>query len=404
MLFPGTADGIDGARLHRRRAVGLHRPRRGAGDEDRRQDRPPPRPRRHGGEHDQHVRQPDGPVRPVPQPQVRPDHAGGLLPPAGRLRRARSRRPAVRPRPGGREARGRADRPKRPSCASGEQDSTRSVEEGRRARSWPTSTRRSPRPTKPAANAARVRLPQRASRRSRIASKWVQVDLGQSVALDRSRPVRLPRRLQRHRRRLRLPGALQGRAVRRCRLPDRASRSSPTTRRPTCRTPAWRRRRIRRTAATGRYVRVTATKLAPRQNDFIFALAELEVFDAAGQERRRRRGGDGARLDRGARPLAEVEPDRRLSPPARPWPAIVAKLTKERERTARTRRSTPTRAKAMAERRGGRWPASRRELAKLPPAARGLRRHRPHGGGARSAAPGPTAASRGRSTSCRAAT
>lgn len=32
----------------------------------------------------------------------------------------------------------------------------------------------------------------------------------------------------------------------------------------------------------GRYVRVTATKLAQRKNDFIFALAELQVFDAAG--------------------------------------------------------------------------------------------------------------------------
>ena len=32
-----------------------------------------------------------------------------------------------------------------------------------------------------------------------------------------------------------------------------------------------------------RYVRVTATKLAPRQNDFIFALAELQVFNEAGE-------------------------------------------------------------------------------------------------------------------------
>ncbi|HSI12492.1 MAG TPA: DUF1553 domain-containing protein [Chthoniobacter sp.] len=32
----------------------------------------------------------------------------------------------------------------------------------------------------------------------------------------------------------------------------------------------------------GRYVRVTVTKLAPRKNDFIFALAELQVFDPAG--------------------------------------------------------------------------------------------------------------------------
>jgi mono/diheme cytochrome c family protein len=33
----------------------------------------------------------------------------------------------------------------------------------------------------------------------------------------------------------------------------------------------------------GRYVRVTATKLAPRKDDFIFALAELQVFDAGGK-------------------------------------------------------------------------------------------------------------------------
>ena len=33
---------------------------------------------------------------------------------------------------------------------------------------------------------------------------------------------------------------------------------------------------------SGRFVRVTATKLAPRQNDFIFALGELGVFDDAG--------------------------------------------------------------------------------------------------------------------------
>ena len=40
-----------GARLPRGRAVGLHRPRRVARDEDRRQDRPAPRPRRHGRQH-----------------------------------------------------------------------------------------------------------------------------------------------------------------------------------------------------------------------------------------------------------------------------------------------------------------------------------------------------------------
>ncbi len=36
------------------------------------------------------------------------------------------------------------------------------------------------------------------------------------------------------------------------------------------------------TGATGRYVRITATKLAPRSNDFIFSLAELEVVSPEG--------------------------------------------------------------------------------------------------------------------------
>ncbi len=34
---------------------------------------------------------------------------------------------------------------------------------------------------------------------------------------------------------------------------------------------------------TARYVRITATKLAPRQNDFIFSLAEVQIFDPSGK-------------------------------------------------------------------------------------------------------------------------
>ena len=49
----------------------------------------------------QHVLQPDRPLRPVPRSQVRPDHAGGLLQPAGRLRRPRPGRSRVRRRSGG---------------------------------------------------------------------------------------------------------------------------------------------------------------------------------------------------------------------------------------------------------------------------------------------------------------
>jgi hypothetical protein len=37
-------------------------------------------------------------------------------------------------------------------------------------------------------------------------------------------------------------------------------------------------------AAKGRYVRITATRLAPRKDDFIFALAEVQVKDAAGKD------------------------------------------------------------------------------------------------------------------------
>ena len=37
------------------------------------------------------------------------------------------------------------------------------------------------------------------------------------------------------------------------------------------------------TGKSGRYIRVTATKLAPRQEDYIFALSELQVFDTAGK-------------------------------------------------------------------------------------------------------------------------
>ena len=98
VLYPGTTRRHRGARFPRRRAVGSHRARGGAGDEDRRQDRAAPRPRRHGAEHDRHLLQPHRAVRAVPQSQVRSDLAGGLLHAAGRLRRARSHRRGLRPR------------------------------------------------------------------------------------------------------------------------------------------------------------------------------------------------------------------------------------------------------------------------------------------------------------------
>ena len=51
-------------------------------------------------------------------------------------------------------------------------------------------------------------------------------------------------------------------------------------------------------------MRVTATKLAPRKDDYIFALAELQVFDPQGKNVALGRAGGVARLDRSASALA----------------------------------------------------------------------------------------------------
>ena len=67
--------------------------------------------------------------------------------------------------------------------------------------------------------------------------------------------------------------------------------------------------------AVARYVRVTARKLWPRTNDFVFALSELQV-ESGGEKRGRRGHGHGARFDRSG-PLGGEEPGRRLfQPPA----------------------------------------------------------------------------------------
>ncbi len=84
--FPPTPTrGCD--RLHRRRTVGLCRPHRAARGHDRQSNHPLQRPRRHGHDRDVHLPKPHRPLRPLPQPQVRPHHPGRLLPPASRLRR-----------------------------------------------------------------------------------------------------------------------------------------------------------------------------------------------------------------------------------------------------------------------------------------------------------------------------
>ncbi len=64
----------------------------------------------------------------------------------------------------------------------------------------------------------------------------------------------------------------------------------------------------------GRYVRVTATKLAPRQNDYMLALAELEVFDADGKNLATGTAVTALDSIEARSAVAQVEPDRRPRP------------------------------------------------------------------------------------------
>ena len=65
------------------------------------------------------------------------------------------------------------------------------------------------------------------------------------------------------------------------------------------------------TGKTARYLCLTATKLAPRQSDFIFALAESQVFDTTGKKRGLQRDCDERRQHRGSRALDAPKSHRR---------------------------------------------------------------------------------------------
>jgi hypothetical protein len=112
--------------------------------------------------------------------------------------------------------------------------------------------------------------------------KWVQVDLGRRVAIDRivltgcyddfnhigagfGFPVRFKVEIADD---ANFRGGVQV-------IEDRTSADVPNPG-----TQPW---TVAAQGKAGRYVRVTATKLAPRLNDYIFALAELSVFDAEGR-------------------------------------------------------------------------------------------------------------------------
>lgn len=112
-------------------------------------------------------------------------------------------------------------------------------------------------------------------------SKWVQVDLGKATELDRivlrpcrdqfnnigdgfGFPVRYRVEVSSH------PDFIGNTRT----IVDRTSADVPN--------PGLQPQAHSAAGIQGRYVRVTATRLAPRQNDFIFALAELEVVDPRG--------------------------------------------------------------------------------------------------------------------------
>ncbi len=103
---------------------------------------------------------------------------------------------------------------------------------------------------------------------------------------------------------------------------------------------------IRPSGRAARYVRVTATRLWKRLDDYVFALAELEVI-SAGVNRARGSDRDGPRFDRG-RPLGPGQPRRRLRQPAclpgpvrcrEPAPAMICSTGSSSSNEQRQRRA-----------------------------------------------------------------
>ncbi len=116
---------------------------------------------------------------------------------------------------------------------------------------------------------------------------------------------------------------------------------------------------------TARFVRVTATRLAHRQNDYIFALAELEVFDA-----------EGVQITRGCRVDASdsIESPPRWSkanlvdgvfPSAAPLATSLEELIAARDEAEARLVSPEIRTRLRAAR--GELDQTRRELEALPP-------------------------------------
>ncbi len=198
-------------------------------------------------------------------------------------------------------------------------------------------------------------------------SKWVQVDLGAAVAMESIQyvacsddfngigagfgfPARFKIEISED------PDFHAGVAV----VEDQTAADAPN--------PGITPRSLSVKGRRARFVRMTATKLAPRQNDYIFALAELSVFDAAGTN---------AALAAPVTSLDSIEAPPRWSRRnlvdgyypglvAKAPPADVAKLEEDRESLIASRVEVATRESLSAIK--SELDQVNRDLAQLPPA------------------------------------
>ena len=194
--------------------------------------------------------------------------------------------------------------------------------------------------------------------------KWVQIDLGQSVALDRvvlagvwddfngigagfGFPVRFRIEASDDAAFGGEPLIIAAQDLEDFRNPGTAPQSFPAS------------------GKKGRYLRVTATKLAPRQNDFIFALSELQAFDTAGKNTAA--GTAVTSIDSIEAPVRWTR--RNLTdgiyPTATGGGDILAALRKQRDAVIAKAQDEPTTSARAANSLA--LETARQELAKLPP-------------------------------------
>ena len=244
MLAPGRPDGRDRDRVHRRRPVGLRRPRRAARRNRRQAEDPAARPRRHGLEHDVDLRQPDRPLRPLPRSQVRPDHRKPIITasrpssPASIAATGRIAAPSIAARRAALEEQRQAvARPLRALDAADREPRPAPPSPARRARSTPAPAKRerSAR-SESGAKTARPTATTRRSSHKPEATAWVQVDLGASVPIEEirlvpARPIDFPDTPG-----FGFPARFSRRGLGRSRASPGPSASRPT-RAPTTRTP-----------------------------------------------------------------------------------------------------------------------------------------------------------------------